>query len=375
MNKSLFALPFLALALIAAKPAPPPAAKPPVSLIAVPAEVAADPANRWTLELSNGGKVVVQLRPDLAPQHVYRIQQLTAAGFYNGLAFHRVIPGFMAQGGDPKGNGEGGSKLPDLPAEFNDLPHVRGVASMARAEDAEQRQQPVLHHARADASCSTTNTARFGRVIEGMAAVDSIAVGEPPAAADPDRPRHASVGRCRRRRPLRRAAPAADAAPAQLRPPRQPPAVRAAGRSGSSGQRSERRRRRRTRRCRQPAPAPAASAEAPHRKRRRPRNNARRPLRLRPSARPHRPSPRAPARCGAHAAGRGRRHVGPPGARPAGNPSAGRRAGVQRHAGHSGAARGPARRGAGRRDAAQARRPARAGGRSSATPSGCATAT
>ena len=99
-----------------------------------PAEVAADPANRWTLELSNGGKVVIQLRPDIAPQHVYRIQQLTTPGFYNGLAFHRVIPGFMAQGGDPKGTGEGGSKLPDLPAEFNDLPHLRGVASMARAE-------------------------------------------------------------------------------------------------------------------------------------------------------------------------------------------------------------------------------------------------
>ncbi|HET9397873.1 MAG TPA: peptidylprolyl isomerase, partial [Sphingomicrobium sp.] len=118
MNKRLVALPFLCLALIAAKPAPPPAAAP-VSVMAVPADVAADPANRWTLELSNGGKVVIQLRPDLAPQSVYRIQQLTAQGFYDGLVFHRVIAGFMAQGGDPLGTGQGGSKLPDLPGEFN----------------------------------------------------------------------------------------------------------------------------------------------------------------------------------------------------------------------------------------------------------------
>jgi cyclophilin family peptidyl-prolyl cis-trans isomerase len=179
MNKRLIALPFLALAVIAAKPAPVPV-KPPVSM-AAPAEVAADPANRWTLELSNGGKVVVQLRPDIAPQHVYRIQQLTVAGFYNGLVFHRVIPGFMAQGGDPMGTGEGGSKLPDVPAEFSDFPHVRGVASMARAEDVNSANSQffimlaprfVLDH----------KYSAFGRVIEGMGAVDGIAVGEPPAA-------------------------------------------------------------------------------------------------------------------------------------------------------------------------------------------------
>jgi peptidylprolyl isomerase len=178
MIKRLVALPFLGLALIAAKPATPPV-KPVVSVMAVPAEVAADPANRWTLELSNGGKVVVQLRPDLAPQHVYRIQQLTTQGFYNGLTFHRVIAGFMAQGGDPVGNGSGGSKLPDVPAEFNNLPHVRGVASMARAEDPNSANSQffimlaprfVLDH----------KYSGFGRVIEGMATVDAIAVGEPP---------------------------------------------------------------------------------------------------------------------------------------------------------------------------------------------------
>jgi peptidylprolyl isomerase len=133
------------------------------------------------LELSNGGKVVIQLRPDIAPQHVYRIQQLTVAGFYDGLLFHRVIPGFMAQGGDPLGTGEGGSKLPDVPAEFSDLPHVRGVASMARAESLDSANSQffimlaprfVLDH----------KYSAFGRVIEGMGAVDGIAVGEPPAA-------------------------------------------------------------------------------------------------------------------------------------------------------------------------------------------------
>ena len=189
MNKRLVALPFLALALIAAK-SPPVVEKPPVSMVA-PAEVAADPANRWTLELSNGGKVVVQLRPDLAPQHVYRIQQLTVAGFYDGLVFHRVIPGFMAQGGDPMGTGEGGSKLPDVPAEFSDFPHVRGVASMARAESINSANSQffimlaprfVLDH----------KYSAFGRVIEGMATVDGIAVGEPPEA--PTRIVRATIG-------------------------------------------------------------------------------------------------------------------------------------------------------------------------------------
>lgn len=178
MIKRLVALPFLAFALVAAKDAPPPP-KPPVSLIA-PAEVAADLANRWTLELSNGGKVVIQLRPDVAPQHVYRIQQLTTAGFYDGLIFHRVIPGFMAQGGDPMGTGEGGSKLPDLPAEFNDLPHVRGVASMARAQEPNTGNSQFFIMLAPRFALDHKYSA-FGRVIEGMATVDVIAVGEPPA--------------------------------------------------------------------------------------------------------------------------------------------------------------------------------------------------
>jgi peptidylprolyl isomerase len=190
MTKALFALPFLALSLIAAKPSPLAAPAPTISLVA-PAAVAADPANLWTLELSNGGRVVIQLRPDVAPLHVQRIQQLTAQGFYNGLAFHRVIPGFMAQGGDPKGTGEGGSALPDLKAEFNDLPHLRGVASMARSE------QPDSANSQFFIVLAPTfkldhKYSGFGRVIEGMPVVDSFAVGEPPA--EPTRIVRASIG-------------------------------------------------------------------------------------------------------------------------------------------------------------------------------------
>jgi peptidylprolyl isomerase len=190
MNKSLIALPFLAFALIAAKPAPPPPVKPAISVVA-PAEVAADPANRWTLELSNGGRVVIQLRPDIAPATVYRIQQLTSQGFYNGLAFHRVIPGFMAQGGDPKGTGDGGSPLPDLVAEFNDLPHLRGVASMARGEDPNSANSQFFIMFAPRFSLDHKYSA-FGRVIEGMATVDGVAVGEPPA--EPTRIVRATIG-------------------------------------------------------------------------------------------------------------------------------------------------------------------------------------
>jgi peptidylprolyl isomerase len=177
MSKKWLALPLMAVALVAAKPAP--VAPAPTAPMAAPAAVAADPANRWTLELSNGGKVVVQLRPDIAPRHVYRIQQLTAQGFYNGLSFHRVIPGFMAQGGDPQGTGQGGSPLPDLAAEFNDLPHLRGVASMARAESPDSANSQFFIVLAPTFKLDHKYSA-FGRVIEGMAAVDAMAVGEPP---------------------------------------------------------------------------------------------------------------------------------------------------------------------------------------------------
>ena len=180
MSKAWLAYPFLALALVAAKPAPVAPAAPVPTLVA-PAAIAADPANRWTLELSNGGKVVIQLRPDIAPHHVYRIQQLTTQGFYNGLKFHRVIPDFMAQGGDPEGTGQGGSKLPDLDPEFSDLPHVRGVLSMARADKPNSANSQFFIMLAPTFKLDHKYSA-FGRVIEGMAYVDAMAPGEPPAA-------------------------------------------------------------------------------------------------------------------------------------------------------------------------------------------------
>jgi len=179
MRKSLFALPLLGLALIAAKPARPTA---PVITHSAPAAVAADPANRINIELSSGGTVVIQLRPDVAPNHVYRIQSLAAQGFYNGLAFHRVIPGFMAQGGDPRGNGSGGSTLPNITAEFSGLPHMRGVMAMARtADDLNGGNSQFFIMLSAGMALDKKYTI-FGRVISGMQFVDGIAVGEPPEA-------------------------------------------------------------------------------------------------------------------------------------------------------------------------------------------------
>ena len=143
-----------------------------------PASVAApDPQNILHLQLSTGGEVVIAMRPDKAPASVERIRTLARAGFYDGVVFHRVIEGFMAQTGDPKGTGEGGSPLPDLKAEFNDLPHLRGVVSMARtdAPDTANSQfficfQPTI---RLDGKYTA-----FGRVISGMQFVDAIARGD-----------------------------------------------------------------------------------------------------------------------------------------------------------------------------------------------------
>jgi cyclophilin family peptidyl-prolyl cis-trans isomerase len=180
MFKPLFALPFVALALAAAKPAQQPAAAAPPASLVTPPEVAADPANRLNIQLSNGGTVVIQLRPDLAPNHVRRIQTLASTGFYNGTVFHRVIPGFMAQGGDPTGTGTGDSPLPNLQAEFNSLPHLRGVTSMARAEDVNSGNSQFFIMLAPTFSLDHKYTG-FGRVISGMQFVDGIAPGEPPA--------------------------------------------------------------------------------------------------------------------------------------------------------------------------------------------------
>jgi peptidylprolyl isomerase len=178
MFKPLFVLPFVAFALIAAKQAEAPVEQKPS--INPPAEIAADPANRLNIELSNGGTVVIQLRPDVAPNHVRRIQELASSGFYNGTIFHRVIPGFMAQGGDPQGTGQGGSPLPDLAAEFNDLPHMRGVLSMARAEDENSANSQFFIMLAPSFGLDHKYTG-LGRVVSGMQFVDGIAPGEPPA--------------------------------------------------------------------------------------------------------------------------------------------------------------------------------------------------
>ena len=177
MSKALFALPFLAFAMIAAKPAP--VAVPTMPSIFAPADVAANPANTLNLELSNGGKVVIQMRPDLAPHHVERIQTLVRQGFYNGLPFHRVIPGFMAQGGDPKGTGEGGSTLPDLKAEFTNMPVLRGTVAMARADAPDSANSQFFIMFAPNIGIDRHYTV-WGRVTAGMDAVDKIAVGEPP---------------------------------------------------------------------------------------------------------------------------------------------------------------------------------------------------
>jgi len=166
-----------ALALVAAKPAA--EAPTPMLSIVAPQEVVNDPSNKLTLELSNGGKVVLQLRPDAAPQHVERIKTLVRQGFYDGLTFHRVVPGFMAQGGDPAGTGEGGSKLPDLKAEFNTLPFLRGTLGAARAESPDSANSQFFIMLAPNATLNNKYTA-YGRVIEGMATVDAIAPGEPP---------------------------------------------------------------------------------------------------------------------------------------------------------------------------------------------------
>lgn len=174
---ALFLLPFAAHAQEAEQPAPAPAS--------VPAE-----ENILYLDLSTGGRVAIQLFADLAPNHVERIKTLTRRGFYDGLIFHRVIEGFMAQTGDPTGTGTGGSDLPDLKAEFGKYPHVRGVVSMARSqsEDSANSQFFIVFYPRFSLD---GNYSAFGRVTSGMEYVDSIARGEPPM--NPSRILQASI--------------------------------------------------------------------------------------------------------------------------------------------------------------------------------------
>jgi peptidylprolyl isomerase len=141
----------------------------------------ADDTLTLTLDTGHGqgGDVVFKLRPDLAPGHVARITELANDGFYDGVVFHRVIPGFMAQGGDPSGTGMGGSDKPDLKAEFNAEPHVRGTCSMARTQvpDSANSQFFICFD---DARFLDRQYTVWGNVISGMEHVDALPKGEPP---------------------------------------------------------------------------------------------------------------------------------------------------------------------------------------------------
>ena len=141
----------------------------------------ADEKLTLTLDTGNGetGDVVIKLRPDLAPGHVERITELAREGFYDGVVFHRVIPGFMAQGGDPTGTGMSGSDRPDLKQEFNAEPHVRGTCSMARTQvpDSANSQFFICFD---DARFLDNQYTVWGQVESGMEFVDQLPVGEPP---------------------------------------------------------------------------------------------------------------------------------------------------------------------------------------------------
>ena len=139
----------------------------------------ADELNTLVLNLDSGGDVVIRLRPDLAPGHVERIRELAQEGFYDGVVFHRVIDGFMAQGGDPTGTGMGGSDKPDLKAEFSREPHVRGAASMARAQNPNSANSQFFI-CLDDARFLDGQYTVWGEVVEGMEHVDALPKGEPP---------------------------------------------------------------------------------------------------------------------------------------------------------------------------------------------------
>ena len=145
--------------------------------------MASDPENTLILETTKG-RVVIALRPDLAPGHVERIKTLARKGFYDGIVFHRVIEGFMAQTGDPTGTGTGGSDLPDLKAEFNAEPHTRGVCSMARTSNPHSANSQFFICFE-DARFLVKQYTVWGKVVEGMENIDKVKRGEP--VRDPDR--------------------------------------------------------------------------------------------------------------------------------------------------------------------------------------------
>lgn len=185
----------------AATPTPPPLPT------TIDTDITHEPENVLLLDLSDGGRVAIRLMPQWAPHHVERIKTLVAQGFYNGQIFHRVIDGFMAQTGDPTGTGQGGSQLPDLQAEFNTMPHLRGTVSMARTNDPNSANSQffIVFYPRFALDKKYTV---FGRVISGMQYVDAIHRGEPPE--DPTKIVQASLASENKPAP---AAPVAPAAP------------------------------------------------------------------------------------------------------------------------------------------------------------------
>ena len=185
----------------AATPTPPPLPT------TIDTDITHEPENVLLLDLSDGGRVAIRMMPHWAPHHVERVKTLAAQGFYNGQIFHRVIDGFMAQTGDPTGTGQGGSQLPDLQAEFNTMPHLRGTVSMARTNDPNSANSQffIVFYPRFALDKKYTV---FGRVISGMQYVDAIHRGEPPE--DPTKIVQASLASENKPAP---AAPVAPAAP------------------------------------------------------------------------------------------------------------------------------------------------------------------
>lgn len=142
----------------------------------------ADPENTLVMETTKG-KIVIECMPDIAPNHVARLKELSREGFYDGIVFHRVIDGFMAQVGCPHGVGTGGSDKPDLKAEFNETNHARGICSMARSQMPDSANSQFFM-CLDDASFLNRQYTAWGKVVEGMEVVDQIKKGEP--VVDPD---------------------------------------------------------------------------------------------------------------------------------------------------------------------------------------------
>jgi peptidylprolyl isomerase len=158
-------------------------------LIVAPAVMAAEDADNTVVLTTKHGKVVIRLRPDWAPKHVEQIKTLVKAKFYDGIVFHRVIPGFMAQTGDPTGTGSGGSKLPNLAAEFNKTHFTRGVLGMARSNEPDSANSQFFITT-ADAGFLDGKYTAFGEVVSGMDVVDKIKAGTEAnngAVSDPDK--------------------------------------------------------------------------------------------------------------------------------------------------------------------------------------------